>query len=108
MNYCSASLAGCLFDDEVLLDAGFDAARAALENLTARGSLTSASKVAYGEGIAELIRVGPLGSVPGMSKLVEVRFRDLVERDDSAGLAVRWEAIGLAAGFSQPWMPTSS
>jgi hypothetical protein len=58
-------------DDKVLLDAGFDAARAALENLTARGSLTSASKDAYGEGIAELIRVGPLGSMPGMSKLVE-------------------------------------
>jgi hypothetical protein len=29
-----------------------------------------------------------------MSKLVEVRFRDLVEGDDCAGLAVRWEAIG--------------
>ena len=86
-------------DDEVLLDVGFDAARAGLGNLTGCGSLTSASKDAYGEGIAELIRVGPLSSVPGMSKLVEVRFRDLVERDDCAGLAVRWETIGPGGGL---------
>ena len=29
-----------------------------------------------------------------MSRLVQVHYRDLTERNDSAGLALRWEAIG--------------
>jgi hypothetical protein len=34
-----------------------------------------------------------------MSKLVEVRFQNLVKRDDYAGLAVRWEATGPGGGL---------
>lgn len=86
-------------DDEVPLDVGLDAARAGLANLAIGDGLTSASEDAYGEGAAELIRVGPLGSGPGMSKLVQVRFRDLTERGGSAGLAVRWEATGPGGGL---------
>jgi hypothetical protein len=81
-------------DDEVLLEVGFDHARAGLAKLARDHALTSASEDAYGEGVKDLIRVGPLGSVPGTSKLVEVRFRDLARHDDCAGLAVRWEAAG--------------
>jgi len=41
-----------------------------------------------------VIRVGPLGCGPGLSKLVEVRILDVVTRNESAVLALRWEAIG--------------
>jgi hypothetical protein len=86
-------------DEQVPLEAGFGTARAGLANLARGGVLASASAKAYGEGVAELVRVGPLGAVPGTSKLVEVRFQDLVERDDCAGLAVRWEATGPGGGL---------
>jgi len=86
-------------DDEVSLNVGLDAARTGLANLAVGDGLTSASEDAYGEGVTELIRVGPRGSGPGMSKLVQVRFQDLTERDDYAGLAVRWEATGPGGGL---------
>ncbi len=86
-------------DDEVPLAVGFDAARARLADLARNDTLAGASQAAYGEGVTELLRVGPLGSVPGTSKMVEVRFRNLVERDDYAGLAVRWEATGSGGGL---------
>ena len=41
-----------------------------------------------------LARVGPLGEVPGMSKLVEVHALDVVTRGRSAVLALRWQATG--------------
>jgi hypothetical protein len=85
--------------DEVPLQVGLDTARAGLANLVAGDGLASASEDAYGEGVTELIRVGPLGSVPGTSKLVQVRFQNLSERDGSAGLAVRWEATGPSGGL---------
>jgi hypothetical protein len=45
------------------------------------------------------VRVGPLGTAPGLSKLVEVRLLDPVNRGDSAVLALRWEATGPGGGF---------
>ena len=63
-------------------------------NLAHGGSLASASRGAYGAGVAGLIRVGPLGAGPGLSKLAEVRFLDVVIRDGSAVLTLRWEATG--------------
>jgi hypothetical protein len=86
-------------DDEVLLETGFGAARAGLAKLALDDGLARASEDAYSEGVAELIRVGPLGSTPGTSKLVQVRFQDLVTRDAHAGLAVRWEATGPGGGL---------
>jgi hypothetical protein len=86
-------------DDQVLLEVGFAVARAGLAKLALDNGLTSASADAYTEGVTELIRVGPLGSVPGTSKLVKVRFQDLVTHDDLAGLAVRWEATGPGGGL---------
>ncbi len=85
--------------DEVLLEVSFVAARARLANLTRGSSLLSASREAYGEGITGLARVGPLGSAPGLSRLVEVHVRDLATSDDSAGLALRWEAAGPGGGL---------
>jgi hypothetical protein len=85
-------------NDETLLDVGFDAAQARLANRALSDTLTSASEDAYGEGVTELIRVGP-GSALVTSKLVEVRFQNLVKRDDFAGLAMRWEATGPGGGL---------
>jgi len=85
--------------DEVLMDVGFDAARARLAKLSRGGLLTAASADAYGQGIADLVRVGPLGPVPGLSRLAEVRLRDLAGSDDRAALALRWEAIGPGSGL---------
>jgi hypothetical protein len=80
--------------DEVRLEVSFVAAHARLANLTRGSLLTAAAQEAYDEGITGLARVGPLGSAPGLSRLVEVHVRDLAASDDSAGLALRWEATG--------------
>ena len=85
--------------DEVLLDLTFTVARARLANLARGDSLLSVSQDAYNGGITGLARIGPLGSAPGLSRLVQVRFRDLMETNDSAGLALRWEAIGPGGGL---------
>ena len=36
------------------------------------------SQSAYGDGLTGLVRVGPLGDLPGMSKLVKVHVLDVV------------------------------
>ena len=85
--------------DEMLLDVSFNAAQARLANLTQDGTLRDASQDAYGEQIIGVVRIGPLGSAPGMSRLVEAHFRDLVIRENSAVLTLRWEAIGPGGGL---------
>ena len=85
--------------DEVLLAVTFAVARARLADLARGGSLLSVSEDAYNRGITGLARIGPPGSAPGPSRLVRVRFVDLMERNDSAGLALRWEAIGPGGGL---------
>jgi hypothetical protein len=76
--------------DEVMLDISFPSARARLDSLTRGGLLISASDGAYHEEITGLMRVGPAG----FSRLVRVQFRDLPERANTAGLALRWEVTG--------------
>lgn len=80
--------------DEVVLHVSFTAAKARLANLARGGLLASASADAYDDGITGLVRVGLLSSAPDMSTLAEAHFLDLVSREDSALLALRWEAIG--------------
>ena len=79
---------------EVILDLSFPAAAAGLEDLARGGSMTRASHGAYGDGLTGLVRVGPLGAAPGVSKLVRVHVRDVVTRGESAVLVLRWEAAG--------------
>ena len=79
---------------EVPLDLSFPAAAARFANLARGGLLTRASQGAYGDGLTGLVRVGPLGAVAGMSKLVKVHFLDVVTRGEAAVLALRWEATG--------------
>src|SRR5215470_19420068 len=81
--------------DEVTLDVSFAVARARLANLTRGGLLASASEDAYALGVTGLSRVGALG----LSREVRVQARELTERDDSAGLAIRWEVTGPGRGL---------
>jgi len=90
---------GVFISDEVRLDVGFAAAQARLANLARGGSLLSASQAAHDDGITGLARVGPLGSGPGISRLVRVRYRDLVTREGSAVLTLRWETTGPGGGL---------
>lgn len=81
-----------IVSDSVRLEVGFAAAQAGLANLAHDSTLLTASRDAYGEGLT-VVRVGPMGAT-GLSKLVEVQYRDLVKRDDTAVLTLRWDATG--------------
>lgn len=87
-----------LIADEILVHLSFPAARDRLATLV-YGSLVRAAEGAYGEVLAGLTRVGPLGARAGLSKLVDVHVLELVSREDSAVLTVRWEATGPAGLF---------
>ena len=76
--------------DEVLLGVSFAVARDRLAQLTEDGELISASENAYGHGTAGLAGLGTRGP----AKLVRVQVRELTGTDNSAGLAIRWEANG--------------
>lgn len=80
--------------EDISVPVSFATAQARLVNLTHDGLLERASADAFGGGISGVTQVGPLGSVPGMSKLVAVHFRELIARPDCADLALRWEATG--------------
>jgi hypothetical protein len=73
----------------------FEAGRARLMDLLRDGGLARASHAAYETGIA-VIRVGPLGNVPGAGKLVRVRFLDPADRNGLLQVGLRWEATGVA------------
>jgi hypothetical protein len=88
------AIGGMFVADEVLLDLGFGAAAARLAGVARGGLLTDVSQGAYGDGLTGLVRVGPLGAAPGVSKLVEVHFLDVAVRGESAVLALRWQATG--------------
>ena len=88
-------MTGVMFADQaVTLDLDFPAAKDEFLLLTHGNRLDGMSQDAYAEGLAGQIRVGPLGSVPGISKLVQVSLLDPVRRDDSVLVPMRWEATG--------------
>lgn len=81
---------GMFVGDEVQLDLSFLLACARLRAFARDGLLNSASDDAYDAEVTGLMRVGPAG----FSRLVRVQFRDLPERANAAGLALRWEVTG--------------
>jgi len=81
--------------DEVQLEVGFAVARERLRQLAESGTLLGTSGDAYDHGTTDPDRVG----VPGLSKLVRVQVRELAWTDQSAGLAIRWEATGPGGGL---------
>ena len=81
-------------DHAVRLDMDYPIARARFLRLAHGDWLDRPSRDAYTDGLAGEVRVGPFGSVPGMSKLVRVSLLDPVPRDDMVLVPIRWEATG--------------
>jgi hypothetical protein len=84
---------------ETVVAVAYEVARIRLENLAGAGWLVGASSDAYREWGSNLARIGPLGSATGLSRLVDVRFRQVVTNQRSAVLAMRWEAVGSGGGL---------
>jgi hypothetical protein len=81
--------------DEVLLEVSFAAACERLTQLTESGALITTSEDSYSRETGTLARVGAIG----LSKLVRVQVRELARTEESAGIALRWEAIGPGGGL---------
>jgi hypothetical protein len=79
--------------DQALLGVSFSTAHARLAEWTRNGSLVTASRDAYDDGIAGLVQPEAPHS-PVEVSLAEVRLRDLLLREGYALLALRWEAFG--------------
>jgi carbon monoxide dehydrogenase subunit G len=84
---------------ETRLGAGFIAVEGKLTNLARGRLLGRASGGAYDEWQAGLARVGPRGTMLGMSRLARVRVGDMVTHGDSATWAMRWEVVGRRGGL---------
>lgn len=90
-----SGLTECMFvSDERPLSAGFDDAALRLARLGSSGWIHGRSEAVYEGGLEYLLRVGPLGAVPGASKLVRVRLAEPVCRGGDISVGVRWEAAG--------------
>lgn len=84
-----------MFTDHVIgLDLDYLVARARFLRLARGDWLDHLSQDAYTDGLVGEVRVGPFGSVPGMSKLVRVSLLEPVPRDDMVLVPIRWEATG--------------
>jgi hypothetical protein len=79
---------------EVVLPVDFTVAKDRLTNVIRGKALVLAARESYDHGVMMWLRVGPRGPTAGVSRLVEVRFRDLVAHGDSVVLTLRWEATG--------------
>lgn len=77
----------------------FVVASARLGCLPHGGWFRAASETVYQGGMEYLMRVGPTGAVPGVSRLVRVRFTEPVYRDKAMTIGLRWEATGVTGGL---------
>jgi hypothetical protein len=85
--------------EERLLAVTFAEASVRLSRAGHGGWLSGRSQAVYDGGVEYLHRVGPLGAVPGASKLVRVRLGEPVHRDGAVSIALRWEAVGGSGGL---------
>ncbi len=91
--------------EEFGLNAGFPAARLRLSRLAHTDRLTEVSGCAYKSGLIGLSCTGPPGATATADsdqrrpKLVRVFVRDLVARDRSAVLTLRWQATMPGGGL---------
>ncbi len=77
--------------DEVVVAVEYPAARADLAQAVRSGALLDPSTEAYNGPFLHDLRVGP---APVISRLVHAQFRDLIVRDGSCLLSLRWQASG--------------
>lgn len=75
---------------DVVVDVSIDVAWARFAILVRSGALLTAAQNAYAEGFL----ADQPGPAQGISRLVEVLFREPVIRGETVVVAVRWEAIG--------------
>jgi hypothetical protein len=95
-----AGLTGRVFiSQERRLPVSFAVASARLGSLPHGGWFRAASETVYQGGMEYLMRVGPAGAVPGVSRLVRVRFTEPVYRDGAMTIGLRWEATGVTGGL---------
>ncbi len=90
--------------EELRLPAEFAATRDRLSAVAHSGTLLTAAQAASdGPGTRDsntgLTRVGPLGPVRGLSRVVEVQFGEIVDHQESAQLALRWDVAGPGGGL---------
>lgn len=85
--------------DERVLPVSFDEAASRLAGLLRGDRLLGMSETVYQGGMEHLLRVGPLGTVPGTSRLVRVRFAEPLLRPGMMTVGLRWEATGVTGGL---------
>jgi hypothetical protein len=84
---------------ELTADVSFPVAQGRLDSLVHGGWLKAASLDAYQDGFTTVIRVGPFGDRPGLSKRVRVRFLGPVHRGGAMTVGMRWEATGVSGAL---------
>ena len=85
--------------EEQVLPVSFDEAAPRLARVARGGWLRGLSERVYEGGVEYLMRVGPLGAVPGASRLVRVRFAEPVLHPGTMSLGLRWEATGVTGAL---------
>jgi hypothetical protein len=90
---------GVFFAEQVRVGLPMATAAVRLANLTKGGGLAGASHRAYLDGAEAVLRVGPVGDVTGLAKLVQVRFLDPAWSERRMSIGFRWEAAGGAAAL---------
>lgn len=86
--------------DEILVEAGFDAACSRLAGLVRGGGLVRASAAAYRDGLAELAQDIPSDLGVRMAGLAGFSRLDLVVCDGRAVLALRWQVVSPGGGLT--------
>jgi hypothetical protein len=82
---------------EAVVEGRYEVVVARLVHLVNWGALHGVSEAAYEGGQEAVLRVGPFGGAPGLSKLVQVRALDPVRRGGTTTVPLRWEATGVAS-----------
>ena len=85
--------------DDLVLPVSFETAAARLARLVSGRFLHGVSGSLYQGGLEYLLRVGPLGAIPGASRLVRVRFTEPARQDGTMTVGLRWEAEGMTGGL---------
>ena len=85
--------------EEQTLTVSFPVAASRLARLAGAGWLREASETVYQGGVEYLMRVGPAGTTPGVSRLVQVRFTEPTYLDGMMTVSLRWEATGVTGGL---------
>ena len=80
---------------EVTVEVAHEEVLARLTHLINWGSLHGISDAAHQGGLDLLMRVGPFGDLPGLSKLVRVRALVPVRHGAATSVSLRWEATGV-------------